>query len=69
MNDEDDLDDLHAYYASQAAYGSDKYHNLLTSEGFTQDPSLSSDNTRTYTKRDKTIVSFKGTGVLTQSKN
>ena len=61
MDDEDDLDDLHAYYASQAAYGSDKYHNLLTSEGYTQDPSLSSDNTRTYTRRDKTIVSYKGT--------
>ena len=58
---DDGEDDLHAYYASQASYGSDKHHKLLTSYGYTQDPSLSSNDTRTYTRPDKTIVSYKGT--------
>lgn len=56
--------DLHSYYASQAAYGSSKHHNLLLSKGYQQDPSLSSYNYRTYHRPDRTIVSYKGTNPL-----
>lgn len=60
MNEED----LHAYYASQASYGSLKHHNLLTDNGYTQDNDLSSNKHRTYYKQDKAIVAYKGTNPL-----
>jgi len=55
---------LHAYYASQAVYGSLKHHNLLTDAGYEQDPLLSSAYARTYYRPGKAIVSYKGTNVL-----
>ena len=61
MNDEEDL---HAYYASQASYGSEKHHNLLGEQGYSLDPELSSNRHRTYYKKDKAIVAYKGTNPL-----
>ena len=59
-----DEEDLHAYYASQASYGSLKHHNLLGENGYTQDNELSSKKYRTYTKGDKAIIAYKGTNPL-----
>jgi hypothetical protein len=57
-------ENLHAYYASQAVYGSPEHHNLLKEAGYTQDPSLSSNYIRTYHRPGKTIVTYKGTNIL-----
>jgi alpha-beta hydrolase superfamily lysophospholipase len=53
--------DQQAYYASQAAYGSEKYHRMLQDEGYQLDPSLSSYRYKTYVGQQKTLVAFKGT--------
>jgi dienelactone hydrolase len=57
-------ENLHAYYASQAVYGSPEHHNLLKEAGYKQDTSLSSDYIRTYHRPGKAIVTYKGTNVL-----
>lgn len=62
--DEEDDEDFDAYNASQAVYGSNKHHEALLAKGYKQDPSLSSNVARTYTKPEKTIVTYKGTNPL-----
>lgn len=57
-------ENLHAYYAAQAAYGSQEHHGLLEDAGYTEDPTLSSNYIRTYYRPGKAIVSYKGTNVL-----
>lgn len=59
-----DQDDLDAYNASQAVYGSNKHHESLLAEGYIQDLGLSSNVSRTYTKPSQTIVTYKGTNPL-----
>jgi len=61
MDDEEEID---AYNAAQAVYGSNKHHEALLSKGYVQDPSLSSNVARTYTKPEQTIVTYKGTNPL-----
>lgn len=59
-----DEEDLHAYYAAQASYGSLEHHNLLGSHGYTLDNELSSNKFKTYSKGDKALVAYKGTNPL-----
>lgn len=59
-----DQDDLDAYNASQAVYGSNKHHESLLAEGYIQDLGLSSNVSRTYSKPSQTIVTYKGTNPL-----
>lgn len=59
-----DQEDLNAYYASQAAYGSAKHHNLLGEQGYALDPELSSSRYKTYYKNDNALVAYKGTNPL-----
>jgi hypothetical protein len=54
-------EDVDAYHASQAAYGSDEHHKYLIDNGYKMDPELSNYNTRTYTGKGKAIVVYRGT--------
>jgi len=55
------MDDKHAYYASEAAYGSEKHHKFLESQGYRLDPTLSTYNVKTYAKNGKALVAYRGT--------
>jgi len=57
-------DEIDAYNASQAVYGSNKHHEDLLAEGYIQDFELSNDATRIYTKPTQTIVTYKGTNPI-----
>ena len=53
-------DERDAYYASQAAYGSNDHHQRLVDRGYTKDD-LSTDNTWVYNNGSKTLVGYRGT--------
>ena len=59
--DLEEQDEIDAYNASQAVYGSNKHHEALLAAGYSQDFELSNDGTRIYTKPTQTIVTYKGT--------